>query len=141
MTQKMALIFKLKQKSFLSSIIVLMLNISAFKCWFLNNEKLRNDLAFKNTADSSPSSFSSINKYNSYNNNNENNNNNVNTNKFNFKPVFSYIGCYNDRRDSRDIGEKDFSYITKFNKTLPTVELCVHLCAKEGLNVAGIQAL
>ena len=138
----MAFFFKLKQNSCLIGFIILMLNISAFRCWFLNNEKLRNDLAFKNTADSPPSSFSSANKYNSYNNNNNNNNNNnVNTNKFNFKPVFSYIGCYNDRRDSRDIGEKDFSYITKFNKTLPTVELCVHLCAKEGLNVAGIQAL
>ena len=114
-------------------LLVLALHASPYTCWFINSERHRNDLAFgKNPADIA---------FNSDNNNNINNNNNNNINKFNFKPVFSYVGCYNDRRDSRDIGETDFSYITKFNKSIPTVELCVHLCAKEGYTVAGIQAL
>lgn len=56
-------------------------------------------------------------------------------------PVFSYLGCFNDRKDDRDINERDFSYITKFNKTLPTVELCVSLCAENGFKIVGIQAL
>ena len=57
-----------------------------------------------------------------------------------YMPVFSYIGCYNDRRELRDINEKDFSYLTKINKTMPTVELCVSLCAQDGYKIAGIQA-
>ena len=140
MLRKISHFSELKHIRLLNGILIFMLNINVFNCWFLTNDKIRNELAFKNAADSSSSSFSSINKYNFYKNNNDDNNNN-NLNKFNFKPVFSYVGCYNDRRDSRDIGEKDFSFITKFNKTIPTVELCVHLCAKEGLNIAGIQAL
>ncbi|CAF0728575.1 unnamed protein product [Brachionus calyciflorus] len=62
-----------------------------------------------------------------------------NPNKFN-KPIFSYVGCFADRREARDIYEKEYTYITKFNKTLPTVELCVNLCAQDGYTVAGIQA-
>jgi hypothetical protein len=58
-----------------------------------------------------------------------------------YHPIFSYVGCYNDRRENRDIGEKDFSYITRFNKSIPTVELCIILCAQEGYKFAGIQAL
>jgi len=141
MIKKFFYFSKLKRKIFLSNTLIFVLNINVFHCWFLTNDKIRNDLAFKNAADSPSSSFSSINKFNLLKSNNNENNNNMNVNKFNFKPMFSYVGCYNDRRDSRDIGEKDFSYITKFNKTIPTVELCVQLCAKEGLNVAGIQAL
>ena len=110
-----------KQLAFI--LFVLAINLNYCTSWFINNEKHRSDLAFKNPADLTLNS----------------NGNNIN--KFNFKPVFSYVGCYNDRRDSRDIGEKDFSYITKFNKSMPTVELCVQLCAKEGYTVAGIQAL
>jgi hypothetical protein len=56
-------------------------------------------------------------------------------------PSFIYLGCYNDRKASRDINEKDFSYVTKFNKTLPTVELCVGLCAAHGFKIAAVQAL
>ena len=56
-------------------------------------------------------------------------------------PVFSYVGCYNDRRESRDINDKDFSYLTKLNKTLPTVEFCVQLCAQDGYKIAAVQAL
>ena len=80
-------------------------------------------------------------------NNNNNNNNllNANLNFYNeiprAKPTFSYVGCYNDRRESRDISEKDFSYITKYNKSIPTVELCVQLCANDYYTIAGIQAL
>ena len=57
------------------------------------------------------------------------------------QPVFTYLGCYNDRKDVRDIYEKDFSYVTKFNKTIPTVELCISLCAEHGYKIVGIQAL
>lgn len=57
------------------------------------------------------------------------------------KPIFSYVGCFADRRESRDIYEKEYTYITKFNKTMPTVELCVNLCAQDGYSVAGVQAL
>ena len=109
-------------KSRFLELFILTLALKYSNCWFLSNDKLRNDLAFKNTADASMSKYKK-------------------ENTFNFKPVFSYVGCFNDRRDSRDIGEKDFSYVTKFNKSIQTVELCVQLCAKEGLNVAGIQAL
>ena len=58
----------------------------------------------------------------------------------NYEPIFSYVGCFNDRREARDIGEKDFSFITKYNKTIPTVEMCVQLCAKDYYQIAGIQA-
>ena len=64
----------------------------------------------------------------------------VQTIKFN-KPIFSYVGCFADRREARDIFDKEYTYITKFNKTLPTVELCVNLCAQDGFSVAGVQAL
>lgn len=57
------------------------------------------------------------------------------------QPLFSYLGCFNDRKEDRDINEKDFSYVTKFNKTIPTVELCVSLCAEHGYKIVGIQAL
>lgn len=57
------------------------------------------------------------------------------------KPIFSYVGCFADKRESRDIHEKEYTFITKFNKTMPTVELCVNLCAQDGFSVAGIQAL
>ena len=57
------------------------------------------------------------------------------------KPVFTYVGCFNDRRELRDVGDKDYTFITKFNKSLPTVELCVLLCAQDGYSIAGIQAL
>lgn len=57
------------------------------------------------------------------------------------KPIFSYVGCFNDRRELRDVGDKDYTFITKFNKSLPTVELCVLLCAQDGYSIAGIQAL
>lgn len=62
------------------------------------------------------------------------------SNSFN-KPIFSYVGCFADRRESRDINEKEYTFITKFNKTMPTVELCVNLCAQDGYSVAGVQAL
>lgn len=55
-------------------------------------------------------------------------------------PSFKYTGCYNDKREERDISEKDFSFITKYNKSLPTVELCVSLCHSHGFKVAGVQA-
>jgi hypothetical protein len=55
--------------------------------------------------------------------------------------LFSYVGCFNDRREFRDINQKDYSVITKFNKTIATVELCVHLCGKDGYRYAGVQAL
>ena len=58
----------------------------------------------------------------------------------NYEPIFSYVGCFNDRREARDIGEKDFSFITKYNKSVPTVEMCVQLCAKDYYQIAGIQA-
>lgn len=57
------------------------------------------------------------------------------------KPIFSYVGCFNDRRELRDVGDKDYTFITKFNKSIPTVELCVLLCAQDGYSIAGIQAL
>lgn len=57
------------------------------------------------------------------------------------KPMFSYVGCFNDRRELRDVGDKDYTFITKFNKSIPTVELCVLLCAQDGYSIAGIQAL
>ena len=57
------------------------------------------------------------------------------------KVIFNYIGCYRDKRESRDINERDFSYITKFNKSIPTVEICVQLCSKEAFKFAGVQAL
>lgn len=57
------------------------------------------------------------------------------------RPMFSYIGCFADKRELRDIGDKDFTFITKYNKTMPTVELCVYLCSQDGYNFAGVQAL
>lgn len=57
------------------------------------------------------------------------------------KPKFSYLGCFNDKRELRDIADKDFSFVTKYNKTIPTVELCVNLCAVNGFKVAAVQAL
>ena len=56
------------------------------------------------------------------------------------KPIFSYIGCFADKREMRDIGEKDFTFLTKYNKSMPTVELCVLLCSQDGFRFAGVQA-
>lgn len=57
------------------------------------------------------------------------------------KPTFTYLGCFNDKRELRDIADKDFSFVTKYNKTMATVELCVNLCAVNGFKVAAVQAL
>ena len=57
------------------------------------------------------------------------------------KPAFTYLGCFNDRRELRDIADKDFTVVTKYNKTMPTVELCVNLCAANGFKIAAVQAL
>jgi hypothetical protein len=72
------------------------------------------------------------------NNNNNNNNNNINNND---RIEFTYLGCFNDKKEERDVNERDFSYITKFNKTVPTVELCVSWCASHNFRIAAIQAL
>jgi hypothetical protein len=92
--------------------------------------------------------YQNINKNINKNYNNDIINYNINGNMINsnlkeakIKPVFSYVGCYNDRRESRDINEKDFSFITKYNKSIPTVELCVQLCANDFFTIAGVQAL
>lgn len=55
-------------------------------------------------------------------------------------PEFEYLGCFADKREHRDIAEKDFSFITKYNKSKPTVELCAGLCASEGFKIAAVQA-
>ncbi len=56
-------------------------------------------------------------------------------------PRFKYLGCFNDKREQRDIDEKDFSLITKYNKSIPTVVLCTSMCYKNGFKYAGVQAL
>jgi hypothetical protein len=71
-------------------------------------------------------------------NNNNNNNNNINNND---RIEFTYLGCFNDKKEERDVNERDFSYITKFNKTVPTVELCVSWCSSHNFRIAAIQAL
>jgi hypothetical protein len=55
-------------------------------------------------------------------------------------PSFNYIGCFSDKRELRDLGDKDFTFITKYNKSMPTVELCVLLCSQDGFSFAGVQA-
>jgi hypothetical protein len=56
------------------------------------------------------------------------------------RPIFSYLGCFSDKRELRDLGDKDFTFVTKYNKSMPTVELCVYLCSQDGYNFAGVQA-
>jgi hypothetical protein len=63
----------------------------------------------------------------------------LNVNKFEL-PSFKYLGCFNDKREQRDIIDKDFSFITKYNKSIPTVELCTSMCFKNGFKYAGVQA-
>lgn len=84
-----------------------------------------------------------LNGFTSYNKNFQNSDalSNNKVNSISSRPTFTYVGCYNDRRDFRDIDGKDYSFITKFNKSMPTVELCVSLCAQEGYSVAGVQSL
>lgn len=109
---------------FYKFLILILFNLKYSNCWFNLNNHQQQQLAQEYAYSS--------------NNGNNNFNNNIDSA---FRPVFSYVGCFNDRRESRDISEKDFSYITKFNKSIPTVELCVQLCAQDGYTIAGIQAL
>ena len=54
---------------------------------------------------------------------------------------FEYLGCFNDKRESRDLNEADYSSITKHNKSMSTVEFCILLCSKSKFKYAGVQAM
>lgn len=124
---------------FTKLVIVCLINIKYFYCWEIGG----------GGGGGGPSSTHNSNNHHPSNqqyhnnliNNNNNNNNAIESNYYLNKPIFSYVGCFNDRRELRDVGDKDYTFITKFNKSIPTVELCVLLCAQDGYSIAGIQAL
>lgn len=56
-----------------------------------------------------------------------------------FNHTFSYIGCYNDLIEQRDVYEIDYSEEIKNSNRLDIVEFCVSLCGKDGYRVAALQ--
>ena len=55
------------------------------------------------------------------------------------KPV-SYIGCYTDRIEDRDIYDKDYTNEIRKLATLNIVESCIELCSNDGYFYAAIQS-
>lgn len=53
---------------------------------------------------------------------------------------FTYLGCYNDRKEARDVYEKDYTRITKLNNSVAIVEICVRLCVMANYKYAAIQS-
>ena len=53
---------------------------------------------------------------------------------------FTYLGCYKDRKDLRDVYEKDYTRVTKLNNSYAIVEICVRLCAMANYKYAAIQS-
>jgi hypothetical protein len=53
---------------------------------------------------------------------------------------FTYLGCYNDRKDLRDVYEKDYTRVTKLNNSYAIVEICVRLCSMASYKYAAIQS-
>ena len=53
---------------------------------------------------------------------------------------YTYLGCYNDRKDMRDVYDKDYTRVTKLNNSYAIVEICVRLCAMANYKYAAIQS-
>jgi hypothetical protein len=53
---------------------------------------------------------------------------------------FTYLGCYKDRKDLRDVYEKDYTRVTKLNNSYAIVEICVRLCAMANYKYAAVQS-
>jgi hypothetical protein len=53
--------------------------------------------------------------------------------------TFSYVGCYNDLIEQRDVYEMDNSEKIKNSNRVDIVEHCVSLCATNGYRVAALQ--
>lgn len=55
------------------------------------------------------------------------------------RPI-SYIGCYTDRIDARDIYERDYTRTVRNLGSTNIAETCIDLCAKDGYYYAAIQS-
>jgi len=55
------------------------------------------------------------------------------------RPI-SYIGCYSDRIEARDIYERDYTRTVRKLGTTSIAEACIDLCAKDGYYYAAVQS-